>query len=410
MASAMINLSRTVASRRTITPPIAVKRLFTTDPDPESSPADLEKLSANLRSRQLPLIYDDFSTMSSQLLFSTIADFLPKLQGHYSRPESKYSLRPGHHLVYFRPPVKQRDLLPDGTDSLHAPGGAWTQRLWAGGKVRFPQKSGIVLNSQRHVLNETISDVRISGRQGAEKIFVNIRRVVGTHSPGQSQSIARHRLSQDNVHFMKNALVIEDRELCFLREEPEGTLRSLMKPRPAITPPLNADFSHSLVPTPALLFRFSALTFNAHAIHIDPEYTRNVYGLPNLVVHGPLSLVLMLECMLRALERHELKNNQQPHIVVEIEYKNLMPLFVNEEMTICCKRDTVSSSKQDSLSGKAGETWSVWIQKAQGDQQTVAVRGTVLVEPFEDRKRKPSLEKKDASAIIGEDSSPVATP
>jgi 3-methylfumaryl-CoA hydratase len=41
-----------------------------------------------------------------------------------------------------------------------------------------------------------------------------------------------------------------------------------------------------------LLFRFSALTYNAHRIHYDRDYAR-AEGYPGLVVHGPLQALLM---------------------------------------------------------------------------------------------------------------------
>jgi 3-methylfumaryl-CoA hydratase len=45
---------------------------------------------------------------------------------------------------------------------------------------------------------------------------------------------------------------------------------------------------------PALLFRFSALTYNAHRIHYDRDFAR-AEGYPGLVVHGPLQALLMAE-------------------------------------------------------------------------------------------------------------------
>ncbi len=45
----------------------------------------------------------------------------------------------------------------------------------------------------------------------------------------------------------------------------------------------------------ALLFRFSALTFNSHRIHYDLPYARDVEGYPGLVVHGPLTAILLAE-------------------------------------------------------------------------------------------------------------------
>jgi 3-methylfumaryl-CoA hydratase len=44
-----------------------------------------------------------------------------------------------------------------------------------------------------------------------------------------------------------------------------------------------------------LLFRFSALTFNAHRIHYDRDYATTIEGYPGLVVHGPLTAVLLME-------------------------------------------------------------------------------------------------------------------
>ena len=48
-----------------------------------------------------------------------------------------------------------------------------------------------------------------------------------------------------------------------------------------------------------LLFRFSALTYNAHRIHYDREYATNVEGYPGLVVHGPLQAILLADAVRR---------------------------------------------------------------------------------------------------------------
>ncbi|MEU1517478.1 MaoC family dehydratase N-terminal domain-containing protein [Streptomyces sp. NPDC005811] len=50
-----------------------------------------------------------------------------------------------------------------------------------------------------------------------------------------------------------------------------------------------------LRPEETLLFRFSALTANAHRIHYDTPYCRDVEGYPGPVVHGPLLALLLLE-------------------------------------------------------------------------------------------------------------------
>ena len=47
------------------------------------------------------------------------------------------------------------------------------------------------------------------------------------------------------------------------------------------------------------LFRYSALTYNAHRIHYDRDFARDVEGYPGLVVHGPLQATLMAEAARR---------------------------------------------------------------------------------------------------------------
>ena len=47
----------------------------------------------------------------------------------------------------------------------------------------------------------------------------------------------------------------------------------------------------------ALLFRYSALTFNEHRIHYDRSYPTGVEGYPGLVVHGPLIATFLLELL-----------------------------------------------------------------------------------------------------------------
>jgi 3-methylfumaryl-CoA hydratase len=60
----------------------------------------------------------------------------------------------------------------------------------------------------------------------------------------------------------------------------------------------------TLTPSEALLFRFSALTFNTHRIHYDAPYAREVERYRGLVVHGPLMATLLLD-----LARRELGDN-----------------------------------------------------------------------------------------------------
>lgn len=113
--------------------------------------------------------------------------------------------------------------------------------------------------------------------------------------------------------------------------------------------------SYSLTPTPRHLFNFSALTYNAHEIHLNPIYAQSVDGHRNLLVHGPLILALMLRVV----------SAQVPHgeVIKSIVYRNHAPLYVDKEMRICVR-------KLDTL-GK----WDVWAENAEGG---LSVKGTVV--------------------------------
>ena len=64
---------------------------------------------------------------------------------------------------------------------------------------------------------------------------------------------------------------------------------------PGETPPPGADWARTVHPDPVLLFRYSALTFNAHRIHYDRPYATVEEQYPALVVHGPLLATLLLD-------------------------------------------------------------------------------------------------------------------
>ena len=78
---------------------------------------------------------------------------------------------------------------------------------------------------------------------------------------------------------------------------------ALATPGPARDDPPDAEWVDALVADPELLFRFSAVTNNAHRIHYDRPYATEVEGYPDLVVHGPLTAVLLAELARRRTGR-----------------------------------------------------------------------------------------------------------
>ena len=63
------------------------------------------------------------------------------------------------------------------------------------------------------------------------------------------------------------------------------------------TETVHGQHQKTLVPDETLLFQYSALGFNSHKIHIDRDYARHTEGLPDLVVNGGLTTLLMTEFM-----------------------------------------------------------------------------------------------------------------
>ena len=60
------------------------------------------------------------------------------------------------------------------------------------------------------------------------------------------------------------------------------------------------------------------MTFNAHRIHYDRPYAIDEEGYPGLVVHGPLTAVLLMEVLRQQVVA-------QP--VSEFSFRGLAPLF-----------------------------------------------------------------------------------
>lgn len=59
------------------------------------------------------------------------------------------------------------------------------------------------------------------------------------------------------------------------------------------------DWQRTLTIDAPLLFRYSALTLNAHWIRYDRRYAQHTEGCPGLVVHAPLTATLLMDLFLR---------------------------------------------------------------------------------------------------------------
>lgn len=215
----------------------------------QSTIADYSQLQTEMPSRKLPILYDDLTTRNAHNLNVSLASFLPKdwlspdaYEGPLPLSNYKYHLAPAWHLVYFNPALPASRLLPDGTDPNQSPGEPFVRRMWAGGQVRFnPEKDAsgsriaLKLDGNRYACVEGIRNVTIKGKPGSEKIFVGIERRFGPAGSDGEEAIRSRLWSTDEEEF-KEAVVIERRNIVFMRERTPEELQAV-KDAGAAPPP-----------------------------------------------------------------------------------------------------------------------------------------------------------------------------
>lgn len=203
---------------------------------------------------------------------------------------------PAWHWLYFLPTSPQAALGMDGAEQGRdfLPPVALPHRMWAGGRLEFHRPLHIGERVER------VSTIR------------SIEEKVGRQGPLLFITLC-HEISGEAAR-----AVTEDQVLVFRSPSIPG---QTLADRPA---PAKADWRREIMPDPVLLFRFSALTFNAHRIHYDRPYATEKEGYPGLLVHGPLQAILLLELLRGTL----------PGRVEEFRYRALRPIFDTEPFTV----------------------------------------------------------------------------
>lgn len=145
---------------------------------------------------------------------------------------------------------------------------ALPRRMWASGSLRLhdPLRVGDVVRRR----SEIAKIDEKTGRAGP-LCFVTVRHVLET---------------------VRGRAVEEDQVIVYRGAGP-GTDAPRGAAPPPPPPPPEALARVVEVGEP-MLFRYSALTFNAHRIHYDEPYATQIEGYGGLVVHGPLQATLLL--------------------------------------------------------------------------------------------------------------------
>ena len=110
--------------------------------------------------------------------------------------------------------------------------------------------------------------------------------------------------------------------------QPGAAAKSPDVPAPAVPA---GQGEREIAVSPVLLFRFSALTYNAHRIHYDRDYCRDVEGYPGLLTHGPLQALAMAEAA-RAIGAGT--------VDVSFAYRLVSPLFDDQGLIVGAVKGT----------------------------------------------------------------------
>lgn len=219
-------------------------------------------------------------------------------------PENGAVLPAGWHWACFAPCATQSSLDSDGHPQRgeFLPPVPLPRRMWAGGRLRWhtPLTVGDAVWRMSRILA-----VRPKVGHSGPLVFVTVLHEI--HGP--------HGLA-----------ITEEQDIVYRKAASSGARATdsaaLAGKRSAVT----AAWRREVNPSPALLFRYSALTFNAHRIHYDRPFACDVEGYPGLVVHGPLQATLLLD--IAARERPD-----QP--LQSFSFSARAPLFDGQVFAAC---------------------------------------------------------------------------
>jgi len=205
-------------------------------------------------------------------------------------PESWYA-------ILFGPTAQQSAIGPDGHPKtgdflppLHG-----TRRMFAGRRTTFakPLRVGDTVS---RVSTVTRAEPK-TGRTGSFTL------VTVTHEMSGPSGLA----------------LIEEQDLVYRAAVEAGTTAQQKEAAPAADKP---EWSKVIELDPVVIFRYCALTFNAHRIHYDLPYTRNIEGYPALVMNGGLTALLLVETARAHLRRP----------IAAYAARAMSPLFVGQRV------------------------------------------------------------------------------
>jgi 3-methylfumaryl-CoA hydratase len=240
-----------------------------------------------------------------------VAALTATLDRREAEPATGDAIPPGWHWLYLLETTPASELGADGHPRRGGflPPIALPRRMWAGGRIEFRRALKVGETLRRD--SEVIAVEPKQGKSGS-LVFVTVR-----HTVSGAGEIA----------------VVEEHDIVYREAAKPGEPPPQGKPAPR-----QAAWRRELVAGPVMLFRFSALIFNAHRIHYDIDYCREEEHYPGLIVHGPLQTILLLDLCRRSEARP----------VKRLDYRALQPVFHTEQFTV---------NGEPSADGSKAEVW-----------------------------------------------------
>ncbi len=213
------------------------------------------------------------------------------------------------HWCFFNPAVSPAQLGRDGHPMTgnFLPPFDLPRRMWGGSRLTFhePLRAGKPAHKVSQILSVDLKKGK-SGTLGLVKV---------EHVISQAGTVCR-REEQDIVY----------------REAASG--QQVITPAPEC--PVGSQTSEQITPDPVTLFRYSALTYNAHRIHYDRDYATKEEGYPALVVHGPLTASLLVRFS---------RSNRDRAAMTAFSFRGTSPLFDTAPFTL----HSISEGNRDML-------------------------------------------------------------
>ncbi len=187
-------------------------------------------------------------------------------------------LPPHWFAMFFPDAVRQRDIGPDG----HPKKGVVLP------PIPLPRRMGA---GRRVTING-----RLKAGEPARKIAEVVSMVPKDARTGQICVLTmRH-----TIEARGEVIAVDEFDAIYRDAVPPGQKSTATTPAPA---PTDHDWAETMQMTNALVFRYSAVTWNAHRIHYDADYARAEEGYPALVQNGGLTMQLMVDSALKQTDR-----------------------------------------------------------------------------------------------------------